>query len=186
MLVANPDPAQLTATVHALCDLEADDVFSLVKLAQARAECFETLKAQWSPGRSADVREVLQRQCADRGIAALGLAVDRGYSNLQRLEGNPRSMRMFSNLHDQPGFAEIVAQDENGTAHWPVEALADCRAHRSTASGLRAAGALDLYDGGGFSLDRGREGAGTGSPSSSPSTSRPSVSRRRLRPATVP
>ena len=114
MLVANPDPAQLTATVHALCDLEADDVFSLVKLAQARAECFETLKAQWSPGRSADVREVLQRRCADRGIAALGLAVDRGYNNLKRLEGNPRSMRMLSNLHDQPGFAEIVRDRRGG------------------------------------------------------------------------
>ncbi len=110
LLVANPDSAQLTATVDALCSLQANDVYSLLKLAEAEAACLETLRTQRPPSLTATEREALERQCADRALDALSLAVDQGYNNLQRLEGGQRATRSFGNLHDQPRFAELVAR----------------------------------------------------------------------------
>jgi hypothetical protein len=110
VLASHRDSPQLSATVHALCDLEATDKYSLLKLAQARAECLGILEPKWTPTLTASEREALEHRCAESGIAALSLAVDRGYTNLERIEGNPAAMRTLWNLRNRAGFAEIVAR----------------------------------------------------------------------------
>jgi hypothetical protein len=105
---ARSDTAGFAATVNALCDLEADDVYSLVKLAEARSECLGQLDPSASPRLTATERAALQKRCADRGIAALAKAVERGYANLGRLEGDMRDGMRLWNLRSLPGYAKIV------------------------------------------------------------------------------
>ncbi len=110
LMAANRDSAQLIATIGALYDLEANDAYTLLKLAGAHSECLRILEPQWSTSLTSPEREALTRRCAERGIAALSMAVDRGYDNFIRLEGDARTMRTLWNLRDRPGFAEIVAR----------------------------------------------------------------------------
>ena len=118
LMAANRDSAQLIATIGALCDLEADDKYTLLKLAGAHSECLRILEPQWSTSLAPPERAALDRRCAERGIAALSLAVDRGYNNLNPLETNSRAMRSLWNLRDRPGFTAIVARiNARRTAH---------------------------------------------------------------------
>jgi hypothetical protein len=108
-MVARRDNAGLIATVHALCDLEANDKLSLLKLAEARAECLGILDPLHSPDLTASQRQSLQRRCADGGIEALTLAIELGYDNVRRLEGDLGEVRMLWNLHDHPGYPKLIA-----------------------------------------------------------------------------
>jgi Leucine Rich repeat len=110
VMASNHDSTQLTTTIEAICSLEANDKFSLLRLAEARAQCLGILEPTYYPDLPGSDRAALQRRCADRGIAALSLAVDKGYNNLKRLEGDSRSTRILWNLHSHPGFAEIIAR----------------------------------------------------------------------------
>jgi hypothetical protein len=108
-MVARRDNAGLIATVDALCDLEADDKLSLLKLAEARAECLGILDPLHSPDLTASQRRSLQRRCGDRGVEALRLAIELGYDNVRRLEGDPREVRMLWNLHDHSAYPRLIA-----------------------------------------------------------------------------
>jgi hypothetical protein len=107
-LIARRDNRAFVATVDALCDLEADDKLSLVKLAQERAECIGLLQPSQAPDVPAAERERLLRRCADRGIDALTRAVELGYDNVRRLAGDFREMHILWNLHDHPDFPKVV------------------------------------------------------------------------------
>ena len=80
------DP-ELIATLDALCDLEAGDKLSLIRLAEARAECLGFLEPRRSPGLSESERRRLRRRCTDPAMDALTRAVALGYDNIRRLAG---------------------------------------------------------------------------------------------------
>jgi hypothetical protein len=58
----------------------------LMGLAPACATCIEGLDALRSSEVLTRVREAIRRRCADRGIAALSQAIDRGIKDARRLE----------------------------------------------------------------------------------------------------
>jgi hypothetical protein len=87
VLARNGDSTQFIATVDALCDLEASDTFNLVRLAEARAYCLALLEPHNSPRLAPSDRQRLQQRCAAGGVAALSRAVDLGYDNIRRLDG---------------------------------------------------------------------------------------------------
>lgn len=104
------DAPALIATLDALCDLEAVDKLSLLKLAEARTECLGILEPSHSPSLTASQRRTLQRRCTDRGIDALTRAVELGYDNVRRLEGEPGEPPiMLWYLHDHPDFPKLIA-----------------------------------------------------------------------------
>lgn len=102
---------EFIATVDALCALEANDKLSLIKLAEARAECLGFLDPSHSPGLPESERVRLRRLCADRGSAALAQAVELGYDNVRRLESGTTQLGiMLWNLHDHPGYAKLITE----------------------------------------------------------------------------
>jgi hypothetical protein len=108
-MTGNHNEREFMATVDALCDLEADDKLSLIKLAEARAECIGILEPSHSPGLPASQRQRLQRLCADRGIETLTRAVELGYDSVRRLVGDFREVRMLWNLRNHPSFPDLIA-----------------------------------------------------------------------------
>jgi Leucine Rich repeat len=107
-MITRRDTPEVIATVDALCDLEAGDKLSLIKLAEGRAECIGLLQASQPPDIPAAERERLLRRCADRGIDALTRAVELGYDNVRRLEGNLGEAIMLGNLHNHPAFPKLI------------------------------------------------------------------------------
>ena len=103
------DDPGFIATVDALCDLEAGDTLTLVRLAEALAGCLGLLDRANTPGLTATQRQTLQRRCTNGAIEALTRAVERGYDNLRRLEGPPEESRGFWNLHDHPALQKLIA-----------------------------------------------------------------------------
>ena len=113
----------------------------------AQCECLRVLEPQWSPSLTPPEREALTRRCAERGIAALSLAVDRGYNNLGRIERDAQTMLSLGNLRDCPGFAEIVARVKARRRRPPIELrrrnsrpVPSRRAHRKSIFGNNGAG----------------------------------------------
>jgi hypothetical protein len=101
---------EFIATVNALCDLEAHDKVSLLKLAQSLAQCVGLVGPSVSPRLSAAEREALRLRCTDRGIAALSLAIELGYDNVARLNGDfPDGGRLW-NFRSHPAFPKLVAR----------------------------------------------------------------------------
>lgn len=96
------------ATVDALCDLEAEDPISLVRLAEARAKVIGHLEPERTPRLSPAERTRLQKRCADRGMAALSQAVELGYDNVHRLEGDSFRGLILRNLCSHPEFPELI------------------------------------------------------------------------------
>jgi len=84
LMASRGDKSELIATLHALCDLAANDKVSLFKVAEARFECLVALEPSRSPNLSDSERQVLERLCADRGIAAVTRAIELGYNNIGR------------------------------------------------------------------------------------------------------
>jgi hypothetical protein len=62
-----------------------------------------------SPHLSASERQALRWRCADRGIAALTLAVE-GYDNVRRLEGDRREAGKLRSLRDHSAFLTLVGK----------------------------------------------------------------------------
>src|SRR5439155_6172706 len=110
LMATRGDKIEFIATVNALCELEANDKVSLLKVAQARAECLGILEPVRSPSLLASERQALRQRCADRGIAALTLAIEQGYNNVRRLDGDPRDVGMLWNLHNHPDFPKLVGR----------------------------------------------------------------------------
>jgi hypothetical protein len=108
-MIARRDTPEVIATVDALCDLEAGDKLSLIKLAEARGLCIGLLQPSQAPDIPAAQRERLLRRCADRGIDALTRAVELGYDNVRRLEGGLGEAIMLWNLRNHPNFPKLVA-----------------------------------------------------------------------------
>lgn len=102
------DDPGFIATVEALCDLEARDKLSLIRLAEARAGCLGFLDPFHTPGLSDALRQALRRRCTDRAMDALTRAVDLGYDNIHRLDGDHEELRTFANLRDHPPFRKLV------------------------------------------------------------------------------
>ena len=107
-MVSRGDMAELVASMDALCSLEADNVVDLVKLAEARGECLGVLEPTFSPKLSASERQRLLKLCAFRGIDALTLAVDRGYNNIRRLDGDLWETRMVGNLRNHRAYPRLI------------------------------------------------------------------------------
>jgi hypothetical protein len=107
-MAARGDEQALIATIHALCDLEPTDQVSLLKLAQACAQCVGMLEPPRTPRLSASERQTLQRRCTDRGIAALTRAVELGYDNVRRLDGDLREVGVLWNFRNNPAYPELV------------------------------------------------------------------------------
>ena len=68
------DSAELTATIEAVCHLEASDKVGLLKIAIACAACVRSLDRYRGHGLPETECRALQQRCADRGIAALAAA----------------------------------------------------------------------------------------------------------------
>jgi hypothetical protein len=107
-LIGRRDNPEVIATVDALCDLEAGDKLSLIKLAEGRSMCINLLQPSQAPDIPAAQRERLLRRCADRGIDALTRAVELGYDNVRRLEGDLGAGIMLWNLRSHPAFPKLV------------------------------------------------------------------------------
>jgi hypothetical protein len=101
---------RVIATLNALCELEANDKVSLLKVAQARAECLGILEPVRSPSLSASERRALHQRCADRGFNALTLAIEQGYHNVRRLDGDLWDVGILWNLHNHPDFPKLVGR----------------------------------------------------------------------------
>jgi hypothetical protein len=67
-----------------------------------------------SPHLSASERHALRWRCADRGIAALTLAVE-GYDNVRRLEGDRREAGKLRSLRDHSAFLTLVGKKNSDT-----------------------------------------------------------------------
>jgi hypothetical protein len=107
-MITRHDTPEAIATVDALCDLEAGDKLSLIKLAEGRAQCIGLLEPSQAPDIPAAERERLLRRCADRGIDALTRAVKLGYDNVRRLEGELGESILLSNLRNHPDIPKVV------------------------------------------------------------------------------
>ena len=97
------------ATVEAICDLNASDKLSLLRLAEARAGCLGLLHPVHTPDLTATQRQALQSRCTDRAIEALTHAVELGYDNIRRIEGPSEESRGLWNLHDHPAIEKLIA-----------------------------------------------------------------------------
>ncbi len=71
LMAKQNDPKEFSATVDALCDLEATDTWSLIKKAEALSQCLGQLKPRRAPTMPESQRQALERRCADSGVAAL-------------------------------------------------------------------------------------------------------------------
>jgi hypothetical protein len=72
--------------MDSLCKLESDNVFDLMKLARQR----------------------LQKLCEARGIDALTEAVDKGFNNIRRLDGEILETMMVGNLKNHPTYPKLI------------------------------------------------------------------------------
>jgi hypothetical protein len=108
-LMANRgDKTELIATVNALCELGANDKDSLRKLARARAECLDILEPDYSPSLSDSARQALRQRCTDRWIAAVSLAIERGFNNVSQLENDLWDAGVLEILRNHPEFPKLV------------------------------------------------------------------------------
>ncbi len=101
------------ATINALCDLEATDKLSLIRLAEARAGCLGLIDSVHMPGLTATQRKALRQRCADRAVEAVSHAIELGYDNVRRLGDDPDDVRHdecrgFWNLRDDPAFRKLI------------------------------------------------------------------------------
>jgi hypothetical protein len=62
-------------------------------MAEARFACLIVLEPSQSPKLSDSERQVLQRLCADRGIAAVSKAIERGYKDVARAQTLVETMK---------------------------------------------------------------------------------------------
>jgi hypothetical protein len=99
--------AEFVATVEAVCDLEADDKVSLIRLAEARSQCRAILAFAIPTALPNSERERLRRRCEDRGIAALTRAAELGYKRRHRQGGEPWSLRLWD-LRFHPEFSKLI------------------------------------------------------------------------------
>jgi Leucine Rich repeat len=101
------------ATINALCDLEASDNLSLIRLAEARAGCLGLIDSVHMPGLAATQRQALRQRCTDRAIEAVSRAIELGYDNIRRFGDDPDDVRHdecrgFWNLRDDPAFQKLI------------------------------------------------------------------------------
>jgi hypothetical protein len=60
------------------------------------------------PGLTDAHRQALRRRCTDRAIEALTRAIELGYDNIRRLDGDFQEIRGFGTLRDHPAFQKLV------------------------------------------------------------------------------
>jgi hypothetical protein len=111
------ESAELTATIDALCGITPNDKVSLLKLAYACSACVRSLASFRGQGLSEQDRQGLQKRCADRGIAALALAIELGLDDDQLLNGvalSPYRWNIHAGqleaLRAYPGFQELAVK----------------------------------------------------------------------------
>jgi hypothetical protein len=103
-LTGPADGPGLVATVEATFQILFSEIDDLLHLAAFSAECinsFDAIRAAGPPG--LDYAAVRSR-CADRGIAALSQALDRGYKEAFRLETD----EIYKPLRSHPGFRPLI------------------------------------------------------------------------------
>jgi hypothetical protein len=97
--------AELIDTANAICELEAGDKISLLKVATACASCLRSLELMRSAELPGDKKQVIEERLAGHGIAALKQAVDFGVKSLSHPPFFP-----YWPLSRYPGFGEIEAR----------------------------------------------------------------------------
>ncbi len=105
--MAANDEKELFATARAVCELEASDKVSLVRIANACAACVRALEGHPFGATPSPERDALLLRCANRGVEALTRAADLGYRNsqiLQRIDLWP--------LSRHPGFDPVLKRLE--------------------------------------------------------------------------
>jgi hypothetical protein len=114
-MASRGDSAELTATIDAVCHLEASDKVGLLKVAIACAACIRSLDRYRGHGLSETDCPALQKRCADRGIAALAAAIALGLDENNLVDdGSLRSHHyhvragQLEPLSRYPGFRELL------------------------------------------------------------------------------
>ena len=108
LMATRRDNTELIATMNALCELGANDRDSLRTLARARAECLDILDHDYSPSLLDSARQALRQRCTDRWIAAVSLAIERGFNNVSQLEDDLWDAGVLENLRNHPTFHKLV------------------------------------------------------------------------------
>ena len=109
------DKAGLLETANTICELEAADKISLLKVAAACASCLRSLERTRPPELPGNQKQVIEERLARHGIAALKQAVDLGLKSLSHPPYFP-----YWPLSRYPGFGEIEAKlGLPRTAYWP-------------------------------------------------------------------
>jgi tetratricopeptide (TPR) repeat protein len=121
-LAAQRRPDDVVAAATALCALPAATAEDLYGQARALGSCLRHLDdRRWAPADSPRW-QALRRQCADRAVAALNLALERGFDDvrfivfdetLAPLRGHPGYQKIADRLGQpsrSPGRAEIMFQ----------------------------------------------------------------------------
>ena len=139
VLASHRDSPQLSATVHALCDLEATDKYSLLKLAQARAECLGILEPKWTPTLTASEREALEHRCGERHRRV----VARRRSGLHQSRTDRRQSRSDANTLEPSqsrGFCRDRCTSQSETRSALTIQIQSRSAHRASIFGKSGAG----------------------------------------------
>jgi hypothetical protein len=109
------DKAGLLETANTICELEAADKISLLKVAAACASCLRSLELMRSADLPGGQKQVIEERLAGRGIAALKQAVDLGVKSLS----HPPFFSYWP-LSRYPGYAEIEARlGPRAPGDWP-------------------------------------------------------------------
>ena len=97
---------ELAATIETLCGYEEGDWEAQYHLTRTLAHCMRYLEDGRPPGITSEAWSNLRRRCADRALAALSRAVERGYRDANQLEVENE----LTPIRELPGFQTLVAQ----------------------------------------------------------------------------
>ncbi|MDR3638192.1 MAG: serine/threonine-protein kinase [Isosphaeraceae bacterium] len=105
---------------RALCNLRPESGDDLFAQARGLAVCVELFgHKQWAAPDSEEA-QALSLRCAERGITALGLALDRGFDDSQMIAADEE----LAALRNQPGYAKLTERlREHAPAPLPAAAL---------------------------------------------------------------
>jgi hypothetical protein len=114
-MASRGDRAGLIAAVDSVCGLEPTDKVSLLKLAYTCAWCLQSVQGFRASGLTDQERRTIQERCADRGIAALALAIELGLDCDNLLDERSVSLQRWnyraaqlSPLRYYPGFPQLA------------------------------------------------------------------------------
>ncbi|HEV3166333.1 MAG TPA: serine/threonine-protein kinase, partial [Isosphaeraceae bacterium] len=103
-MAAHARPDEALSAIKALCDLKVGETDDLIEIAQSLASCIGTLAAIPAADPPSQDLLALRQLCANRAVAALASAIDRGFTDVRRLENE----KAFASLSQQPGYRQLL------------------------------------------------------------------------------